>query len=55
MISRLKRSAATIIRRVTDGVQLARKYRLPERLRDFILEHHGTLITRYQHTQPWMQ
>ncbi|MBK9211134.1 MAG: HDIG domain-containing protein [Anaerolineales bacterium] len=44
-------SAATIIRHVTDGVQLARKYRLPERLQDFILEHHGTLITRYQYTQ----
>lgn len=44
-------SAATIIRHVTDGVQLARKYRLPGRLQDFILEHHGTLITRYQYTQ----
>jgi len=44
-------SAATIIRHITDGVQLARKYRLPGRLQDFILEHHGTLITRYQYTQ----
>jgi putative nucleotidyltransferase with HDIG domain len=44
-------SAATIIRHVTDGVQLAKKYRLPERLHDFILEHHGTLITRYQYGQ----
>ena len=44
-------SAATIIRHVTDGVQLAKKYRLPRRLHDFILEHHGTLITRYQYTQ----
>ena len=44
-------SAATIIRHVTDGLQLAKKYRLPGRLRDFILEHHGTLITRYQYTQ----
>ncbi len=44
-------SAATIIRHVTDGVQLAKKYRLPERLHDFILEHHGTLITRYQYNQ----
>jgi len=44
-------SAATIIRHVTDGVQLAKKYRLPERLHDFILEHHGTLITRYQYSQ----
>jgi putative nucleotidyltransferase with HDIG domain len=44
-------SAATIIRHVTDGVQLAKKYRLPTRLHDFILEHHGTLITRYQYGQ----
>jgi putative nucleotidyltransferase with HDIG domain len=44
-------SAATIIRHVTDGVVLARKHRLPSRLIDFILEHHGTLITRYQYNQ----
>ena len=44
-------SAATIIRHVTDGIQLAKKYRLPGRLHDFILEHHGTLITRYQYNQ----
>jgi putative nucleotidyltransferase with HDIG domain len=44
-------SAATIIRHVTDGIQLAKKYRLPSRLQDFILEHHGTLITRYQYNQ----
>ncbi|MDO8753848.1 MAG: HDIG domain-containing protein, partial [Anaerolineales bacterium] len=43
--------AATIIRHVTDGVQLAKKHRLPRRLHDFILEHHGTLITRYQYGQ----
>lgn len=43
--------AATIIRHVTDGVLLAKKHRLPRRLHDFILEHHGTLITRYQYTQ----
>jgi hypothetical protein len=44
-------SAATIIRHVTDGITLAKKYRLPSRLHDFILEHHGTLITRYQYNQ----
>ena len=44
-------SAATIIRHVTEGVQLAKKYGLPDRLHDFILEHHGTLITRYQYGQ----
>ncbi len=43
--------AATIIRHVTDGVQLVKKHRLPRRLHDFILEHHGTLITNYQYNQ----
>lgn len=44
-------AAETIIRHVTDGVALARKHRLPKRIQDFMLEHHGTLITRYQYTQ----
>lgn len=44
-------SAQTIIRHVTDGVELARKFRLPPRIQDFILEHHGTLTTRYQYTR----
>ncbi len=44
-------AAAIIIRHVTDGVVMARKYRLPRRLVDFMLEHHGTLITRYQYNQ----
>ncbi|GAB1470650.1 HDIG domain-containing protein [Chloroflexota bacterium] len=43
--------SATIVRHVTDGVQLAKKHRLPLRLRDFILEHHGTLITHFQYSQ----
>jgi len=43
--------SAAIIRHVTDGVQLAKKHRLPSRLHDFILEHHGTLITSYQYNQ----
>ena len=46
-----KTSSKTIIRHVTDGVKLAQKYRLPTRIRDFMLEHHGTLITRYQYNQ----
>ena len=41
-------SAATIIRHVTDGLHMARKYRLPPRLSDFIAEHHGSMLTRYQ-------
>lgn len=44
-------SAATIIQHVPDGVLLAKKYRLPPRLRDFICEHHGTLLTRYQYSK----
>ncbi|NUQ83919.1 MAG: HDIG domain-containing protein [Anaerolineales bacterium] len=42
-------SAAVIIAHVPDGVTLARKHRLPRRIDDFILEHHGTMVTRYQH------
>jgi cyclic-di-AMP phosphodiesterase PgpH len=41
-------SSATIIRHTTDGVILAKRHRLPPRIRDFMLEHHGTLVTRYQ-------
>jgi putative nucleotidyltransferase with HDIG domain len=44
-------SAQTIIRHVPDGLELARKYRLPRRIQDFILEHHGTMRTRYQYAQ----
>ncbi len=44
-------AAAAIIAHVTDGVALARKHRLPRRIDDFILEHHGTMTTRYQYNQ----
>ena len=44
-----EKAAAAIIRHVRDGVTLAHKYRLPRRIDDFILEHHGTMITRYQY------
>ncbi len=40
-------SAATVIEHVTNGVELAKKYRLPQRIQNFMLEHHGTLVTRY--------
>jgi len=46
-----EQSSTIIIRHITDGIKLAKKYRLPGRLQDFILEHHGTLITRYQYNQ----
>ncbi len=44
-------SATVIIRHVADGLELARKYRLPGRIRDFISEHHGTMQTRYQYVR----
>jgi len=48
-------AAAIIIQHIRDGVALARKYRLPRRIDDFILEHHGTMITRYQYNQALQQ
>jgi putative nucleotidyltransferase with HDIG domain len=42
-------SARIIIAHVSDGLGLARKYRLPKRIMDFISEHHGTTVTRYQY------
>jgi putative nucleotidyltransferase with HDIG domain len=44
-------SAESIIRHVPDGLELAHKYHLPRRLYDFIAEHHGTLVTRYQYNR----
>jgi cyclic-di-AMP phosphodiesterase PgpH len=44
-------SAGVIVKHIGDGVALARKYNLPPRLQDFIREHHGTLITRYQYNR----
>ncbi len=41
-------AAQTIIEHVQNGLSLAEKYRLPPRLMDFMREHHGTQITRYQ-------
>jgi putative nucleotidyltransferase with HDIG domain len=44
-------SARIIITHIQDGVTLARKHRLPRRIDDFIREHHGTMIARYQYTK----
>jgi cyclic-di-AMP phosphodiesterase PgpH len=44
-------SSTTIIRHITDGIQVAKKYHLPPRIIDFIREHHGTLLTRYQYAK----
>ncbi|MDZ4158655.1 MAG: HDIG domain-containing protein, partial [Anaerolineaceae bacterium] len=46
-----KVSSTNIIQHIHDGLQLARKYRLPPRIQDFIREHHGSMITRYQYVK----
>ncbi|MEZ4870077.1 MAG: HDIG domain-containing protein [Caldilineaceae bacterium] len=44
-------SAQIIISHVSDGVDLAQKYRLPPRIQDFIREHHGRSLTQYFYIQ----
>ncbi len=44
-------SATIILNHVSDGIKLARKHHLPPRIQDFIREHHGTAITRYQYAK----
>jgi putative nucleotidyltransferase with HDIG domain len=46
-----EQTAEIIIQHVPDGLRLGRKYHLPKRVMDFITEHHGTLITRYQYSR----
>ncbi len=41
------RSAELIIKHVKDGIELGRKYRLPEVIIDFIRTHHGTTKVEY--------
>src|SRR5690606_10324269 len=40
-------SAQIIISHVKDGVDLAQKYKLPDRIQDFIREHHGQSLVKY--------
>jgi hypothetical protein len=47
------RSAEIIIQHVVDGDKLARQYNLPGRIRDFILEHHGTTLVSYFYRQAY--
>ncbi|NUU94728.1 phosphohydrolase [Marinitoga sp. 1135] len=42
-----KLSAIILNKHVTDGIELARKYRLPILIEDLIAQHHGTRIKRY--------
>ncbi|MDH3676241.1 MAG: HDIG domain-containing protein, partial [Anaerolineae bacterium] len=44
-------SAQIIINHVTDGLDLARKYRLPRAIRDGIAQHHGTGLVRFFYYQ----
>ncbi|MEK6589028.1 MAG: HDIG domain-containing metalloprotein [Chloroflexota bacterium] len=41
-------SASMILAHVADGLELARKYRIPKVVADFIPEHHGRMRTSYQ-------
>ncbi|HUX52905.1 MAG TPA: HDIG domain-containing protein [Williamwhitmania sp.] len=40
-------SAKIIVKHVADGVQIARKYKLPEQIIDFIRTHHGSSKVQY--------
>ncbi len=40
-------SAEIIIQHVLDGIELAKKHNLPEKIIDFIRTHHGTTTTRF--------
>ncbi len=42
-----EKSAQIIIRHVTDGLEIAKKYDLPEKIQDFIRTHHGKGKTTY--------
>ena len=48
-------SAQIIVTHVRDGIDLARKYRLPRRIIDFIPEHQGTLLVSYFYHQAVQQ
>jgi putative nucleotidyltransferase with HDIG domain len=42
-------SAVIIKRHVTDGIELARRYKLPRAVRDALVQHHGTRLVGYFH------
>lgn len=44
-------SASLLHSHVTNGLQMAKKYRLPFRIRTFIAEHHGTMRANYQYNR----
>jgi putative nucleotidyltransferase with HDIG domain len=44
-------SVEIITAHIKDGLQLAKKYGLPEKIRDFIPQHHGTAVASYFYLQ----
>lgn len=50
-----KTSYSIILRHVTDGLDLAKEYRLPKEIAAFIPEHHGTSIMKYFFHQAQME
>ncbi len=44
-------SSQMILQHVQNGLELAQKYHIPRRIQDFIAEHHGTTIMRYQYAK----
>lgn len=48
-------STLIIISHVKDGVELAREHRLPQRIVDFIEQHHGTTLVEYFYGQAMRQ
>ena len=42
-----KKSASIIKEHVTDGIELAREYKIPQRIIDFIPMHHGTMLIKH--------
>jgi putative nucleotidyltransferase with HDIG domain len=44
-------SAQIIVSHVNDGLDLAKRYRLPSKVRDFIPQHHGTSLATYFYRQ----
>lgn len=48
---RPEESAAVIIEHVTNGIEIARRHRLPDVVREFIPQHHGTRLVAYFYRQ----
>lgn len=44
-------STLVIISHVKDGIELAKKYKLPQQVIDLIKEHHGTSLVKYFYTK----